>query len=71
MRVFLGEAAGVSYSSPTGAALTVLLFLTAGLGSARLLGVVLDGGLSAYTVSVLLFEGICAVTAFFLLRDVA
>ena len=98
---FLGEAAGVSYRTPTGAtelramygglqisigllagaalvrteltrtALTALLFLTAGLGTARLLGVILDGGLSAYTASGLVFEGVCAVTAFFLLRDTA
>ncbi|TFH25533.1 MAG: DUF4345 domain-containing protein [Myxococcales bacterium] len=98
---FLGEAAGVGYSSPTGAteiramygglqiaigllagaalirtelvrtAVTALLFLTAGLGTTRLLGVILDGGLSAYTGGALGFELVCATTAFFVLRDAA
>jgi len=50
-------------------ALTTLLFLTAGLGTTRLLGLLLDGGLSAYTAGALGFEMVCATVAFFLLRD--
>ena len=52
-------------------AVTTLLFLTAGLGTTRLLGVILDGGLSGYTAGALVFELVCATAAFFLLRDPA
>lgn len=38
-------------------AITAITGLAAGLFSARLVGVVLDGGLSTYTVSGLVFEG--------------
>lgn len=50
------------------AALTMLLFLTAGLGGARITGVLLDGGPSAYTVCAVAFELTCAGVAFVLLR---
>ncbi len=40
----------------TRAALTTLAFLATGLGSARLLGMALDGGLSTYTLCALAFE---------------
>src|SRR5262245_2750404 len=37
-------------------ALLTIGFITAGLGTTRLLGVILDGGISAYTVMGLIFE---------------
>jgi hypothetical protein len=53
-------------------ALTTLLFLCAGLGSFRLMGVALDGGLSAYTIGGLTLEfGLVALSAFFLGRTPA
>jgi hypothetical protein len=49
-------------------ALLALAFLCSGLGSARLLGVLIDGGLSAYTISGLVFELLSATIAIGLLR---
>ena len=51
-------------------ALVTLLFLPAGLGSARLLGAALDGEVSAYTGFALVFEFSSAGVAAWLLRDV-
>jgi len=49
-------------------ALTTLGTLTAGLGLARALGVVLDGGMSGYTASALVFEWGSAALAVAALR---
>ncbi len=49
-------------------ALVLLAFLCTGLASARLIGVALDGGLSAYTVSALVFEIGSSATALAFLR---
>jgi hypothetical protein len=49
-------------------ALLALLFLGAGLGLARLAGVLLDGGLSGYTAFALGFEAVTAGVAAALLR---
>jgi hypothetical protein len=96
---FLGEAAGVSFTTPTGStelramygglqaglgllllagvlrarmaptALVTLAFLGAGLGVARLLGVFVDGGFSAYTGAALALEfGTVAFCAWLLPR---
>jgi len=49
---------------------TYIVFLTAGLGSARLAGLALDGGFSSYTATALVFEWVSAAAAFLLLaRD--
>jgi hypothetical protein len=51
---------------PTGGivgALLTIAFLTAGLASARLLGVLIDGGVSSYTVMGLAFETVSASLA--------
>jgi len=51
-------------------ALVALAFMTAGLGSTRLAGVALDGGLSSYTAIALAFEWGSAAAAILLLsRD--
>jgi hypothetical protein len=49
-------------------ALLAIAFLTAGLGSARLLGVAIDGGLSSYTATGLGFELTSVAVATLLLR---
>ena len=49
-------------------ALIAIAFLTAGLGSTRLLGVAIDGGLSSYTAMGLGFEFTSAAVALLLLR---
>lgn len=49
-------------------ALTVLAFLCSGLFLSRLIGAVLDGGLSAYTACALVFECSSAVAALRLRR---
>ena len=48
--------------------LGVLAALCGGLFSARLVGVLADGGVSSYTVSALVFEGGSTLTALALLR---
>jgi hypothetical protein len=48
-------------------ALVALGFLAAGLGSARLAGLALDGGFSSYTGTALALEWVSAAVAFFLL----
>ena len=50
-------------------ALVVLLFLTAGLGTARALGAGLEGEVSAYTGFALVFEFASAFAAAWLLRS--
>jgi hypothetical protein len=50
-------------------ALVLLLFLPAGLGTARLLGAALEGEVSAYTGFALLFEFSSVTVAAWLLRD--
>lgn len=50
-------------------ALVLLLFLPAGLGTARLLGAALDGELSAYTGFTLVFEFTSVTVAAWLLRS--
>jgi len=60
--------AGVVRADLTRPALLAMAFLTTGLASARLLGVLLDGGLSGYTVLGLLFEISSAVLATRFLR---
>jgi hypothetical protein len=52
-------------------ALLTLFFLTAGLASARIFGVALDGGLSSYTATALAFEIPSALIAWWLLRRAA
>ena len=49
-------------------ALVAIAFATAGLGSARLAGTLLDGGLSSYTTMALGFEFASAVIALVLLN---
>jgi hypothetical protein len=49
-------------------ALLTLAFVCSGLGSTRLLGVLLDGGLSSYTISGLAFEFLSAALAIRFLR---
>lgn len=61
--------AGALRASMTGSALLALAFLASGLGSTRLLGVLLDGGLSGYTVAGLFFEFVTAVLAIRCLRS--
>jgi hypothetical protein len=50
-------------------ALLTIAFLTAGLGSTRLLGVVVDGGLSGYTAAGVTFEVLSASLATWLLQN--
>lgn len=50
-------------------ALLALAFLASGLASTRLLGVLLDGGASGYTVAGLLFEVVTAALAIRFLRS--
>ncbi|MGH0028948.1 MAG: DUF4345 family protein [Myxococcota bacterium] len=52
-------------------ALLCILFLTAGLLSARLLGAGLDASFTSYTVTALGFEGLSVAFAAFLLRGAA
>lgn len=59
--------AGVLRASLTRAALVALLFLTAGLASARMAGVALDGSPSSYTLVALAFEVTTAAIAGWLL----
>jgi len=49
-------------------ALVAIAFATAGLGSARLVGTLLDGGVSSYTTTALGFEFSSAAIAFVLLH---
>ncbi len=49
-------------------ALIMLCFLTAGLGSTRLLGLVIDGSVSGYTVGAIIFELVSAAVAITLAR---
>jgi len=49
-------------------ALTTLAFVTAGLGSTRLLGMFIDASMSEYTAGAIVFEFACAITATVLLR---
>jgi Domain of unknown function (DUF4345) len=67
----IGLLAGLALLHPTlvRPALITSAFLTAGLGSGRLLGVALDGGLSAYTIGGLVFEGVVASISIRLLRS--
>jgi len=60
--------AGVLRASMTRPALLALAFLCAGLGSTRLLGVLLDGGLSGYTMAGLVFEFVATALSVMLLR---
>jgi hypothetical protein len=60
--------AGFLRGSLTRTALVSIGLLTAGLGAARLLGVVLDGGFSAYTGMGLGFEWTSALVSRWLLR---
>jgi len=60
--------AGALNPSLARTALIALAFLCSGLGGTRLLGVLLDGGLSAYTIFGLLFEFVSATFAIRLLR---
>jgi hypothetical protein len=94
----LGELAGVTFTTPTGAtdmratygglafaigalaaagaarpawrrpALLLLAVATAGFAGGRLLGVALDGALSAYTIQALVFELVTLALAAWLLR---
>lgn len=57
--------AGAARDTMTRPALLTLAFLCSGLGSTRLLGLLLDGGLSGYTAFGLLFE---FTTAWFAIR---
>ena len=50
-------------------ALAALGFVAAGLGTARLAGLALDGGFTSYTGGALLFEGLSAVAALALLAQ--
>ena len=70
LQVAIGLATLAGAVSPALArdALRLLLVLTAGIGGARALGVVLDGGLSVYTASGLAFELVTAGVAAVLLR---
>jgi Domain of unknown function (DUF4345) len=61
--------AGALRESLTRAALLTLAFLASGLGSTRLLGVLLDGGLSGYTGAGLFFELLTAALAIRFLRS--
>jgi hypothetical protein len=70
LQAALGALAGLAALRPTlvRPALLAIAFLTAGLGSARLLGVALDGGVSSYTAMGLGFEFTSAAIALLLLR---
>jgi hypothetical protein len=59
---------GVGRAALRRPALITIAFLCTGLGSSRLLGVILDRGLSGYTVAGLVFEGLSAVLAIRFLR---
>ena len=63
--------AGALNPSLTRTALMTLAFLCSGLGSTRLLGVLLDGGLSGYTIFGLVFEFLSATLAIRFLRRTA
>ena len=60
--------AGLLRESLRPVALLTLLFLTAGLGTTRLLGAVLDGDAAAYTLGAVAFELGSALVAAWLLR---
>lgn len=60
--------AGALRESLTRPALLTLAFLCSGLGSTRLLGLLLDGGLSGYTAAGLVFEFLSAGFAIRFLR---
>lgn len=59
---------GALRAEMTRPALIALAFLCGGLGSTRVLGVLLDGGLSGYTIFGLVFEFLSAAFAIRLLR---
>jgi hypothetical protein len=61
--------AGAMRAALTRPALLTLAFLCSGLGSTRALGVLLDGGLSGYTVAGLVFEFASAGFAIHFLRQ--
>ena len=73
LQIAIGALAGLAAlrSALARSALLAIAFLTAGLGSARLLGVALDGGFSSYTAMGLGFEFTSAVVALVLLRRAA
>jgi hypothetical protein len=73
LQIAIGALAGLAAlrSALARSALLAIAFLTAGLGSARLLGVALDGGLSSYTAMGLGFEFTSAAVALVLLRRAA
>jgi Domain of unknown function (DUF4345) len=70
LQVALGGLAlsGAARAEMTRPALVTIAWLTAGLGTARLFGAALDGGLSGYTIFALLFELGSASVARWLLR---
>ena len=59
---------GAFSAAMTRPALLALAFLCGGLGSTRLLGLLIDGGISSYTVSGLTFEFLSAGLAIHFLR---
>jgi len=61
-------AMGALMATMTRPALIALAFLCGGLGSARLLGVLVDGGLSGYTIAGLVFEFLSSAMAVRFLR---
>jgi len=70
LQIGLGALAlsGALRAALTRPALLALAFLCAGLGSARLLGTVFDGGVSSYTIAGLAFEFLSAGLAIRFLR---
>jgi hypothetical protein len=69
LQIAIGALAGLAAwrAALARSALLAIAFLTAGLGSARLLGVALDGGLSSYTAMGLGFEFTSSAVAIALL----
>jgi hypothetical protein len=71
LQVAIGALAGLAAWRPAlleRSALLAIAFLTAGLGTARLLGVAIDGGFSSYTAMGLGFEFTSWAVATLLLR---
>ncbi len=70
LQMAIGALSGMALLRPTlvQAALTALAFLAVGLGTARLIGSLLDASYSTYTVGGLIFEFLSAGLAIWLLR---
>jgi hypothetical protein len=65
LQIAIGALALLGFARPASARGTIvaLAFLCTGLGSARLLGVAVDGGVTAYTTVALIFEWGSALVA--------